>query len=150
MRNLTATCVAVGLAFGTVAAADAQESYERWELLQDTFESTGGGGIIIKGYDPVIVGDKCVTNFTATEPGGKIYYNKVEFETVQVEGGTLCTNGKWQALDGSMSGTTPLRVFIKDGIRRRSPSVSGSSGLWLSRTRLFSGRPQPYHRQQSA
>jgi hypothetical protein len=150
MRNLTATCIAAGLFFGTVAAAGAQESYERWELLQDTFESTGGGGIIIKGYDPVIVGDKCVTNFTATEPGGKIYYNKVEFETVQVEGGTLCTNGKWQALDGSMSGTTPLRVFIKDGIRRRSPSIGGPSGLWLSRTRLFSSRPQPFHRQQSA
>jgi hypothetical protein len=149
MRNLTATCVAIGLAFLAVAGADAHESYERWELLQDTFESTGGGGIIIKGYDPVIVGDKCVTNFTATEPGGKIYYNKVEFETVQVEGGTLCTNGKWQALDGSMSGTTPLRVFIKDGIRRRSPSIGGPSGL-LSRTRLFSGRPQPFHHGQSA
>jgi hypothetical protein len=150
MRNLAATCIAAGLVFGAVAAAGAQESYERWEPLQDTFESTGGGGIIIKGYDPVIVGDKCVTNFTATEPGGKIYYNKVEFETVQVEGGTLCTNGKWQALDGSMSGTTPLRVFIKDGIRRRSPSIGGPSGLWLSRTRLFSSRPQPFHRQQSA
>ena len=150
MRNLTATCVAVGLAFGAVAGAGAQESYDRWELLQDTFESTGGGGIIIKGYDPVIVGDKCVTNFTATEPGGKIYYNRVEFETVQVEGGTLCTNGKWQALDGSMSGTTPLRVFIKDGIRRRSPSIGSPSGLWLSRTRLFSTGPQPFHRRQSA
>jgi hypothetical protein len=150
MRNLAATCIAAGLVFGAIAAAGAQESYERWELLQDTFESTGGGGIIIKGYDPVIVGDKCVTNFTATEPGGKIYYNKVEFETVQVEGGTLCNNGKWQALDGSMSGTTPLRVFIKDGIRRRSPSIGGPSGLWLSRTRLFSSRPQPFRRQQSA
>jgi hypothetical protein len=150
MRNLATTWVAIGLALVAVAGADAQESYERWELLQETFESTGGGGIIIKGYDPVIVGDKCVTNFTATEPGGKIYYNKVEFETVQVEGGTLCTNGKWQALDGSMSGTTPMRVFIKEGVRRRSPSIGGPSGLWLSRTRLFSDRPQPFPRQQSA
>ena len=47
-------------------------------------------------------------------------------------------NGKWQALDGSMSGTTPLRVFIKDGVRRRSPQTSGQSGLWLSRTRYLS------------
>jgi hypothetical protein len=30
-------------------------------------------------------------------------------------------NGRWQALDGSMSGTTPFRVFIKDSLIRRSP-----------------------------
>jgi hypothetical protein len=138
MRYLKACCVAFGFAALALASAHAQESYESWELLPDTFESTGGGGIIIKGYDPVIVGDKCVTNFTATEPGGKVYYNKVEFETLAVQGGTLCTNGKWQALDGSMSGTTPLRVFVKDGVRRRSPATSGPSGLWLSRMQLFS------------
>ena len=62
-----------------------------------------------------------MTNFTATEPGGKIYYNIVEFEVVQVQGGTLCTNGKWRAVDGSSSGATPLRVFIKNGVARRSP-----------------------------
>ena len=72
---------------------------------------------------PVIVGNGCITNFTATEPGsgGKIYYNKVEFDTVAVQGGILCANGRWQALDGTMSGTTPFRVFIKDGVVRRSP-----------------------------
>jgi hypothetical protein len=66
---------------------------------------------------PVIVGNRCITNFTATEPGpgGKIYYNKVEFDTVAVQGGILCAN------DGTMSGTTPFRVFIKDGVVRRSP-----------------------------
>jgi hypothetical protein len=37
------------------------------------------------------------------------------------QGGTLCTNGKWRAADGSASGTTPFRVFIKDGVKRRSP-----------------------------
>jgi hypothetical protein len=65
---------------------------------------------------PVIVGNGCITNFTATEPGpgGKIYYNKVEFDTVAVQGGILCAN------DGSMSGTTPFRVFIKAGVVRRS------------------------------
>jgi hypothetical protein len=150
MRNLTLLCAALGLAALAPLSARAQENYEGWEILQSTFESTGGGGIIIKGYEPVIVGDKCVTNFTATEPGGKVYYNKVEFETVPVQGGTLCTNGKWQALDGSMSGTTPLRVFLKDGVRRRSPSSSGPSGLWLSRTRLYSGTRQLGHRQPVA
>jgi hypothetical protein len=105
----------------TVSGAAAQENYESWALLQSTFESTGGGGIMIKEYNPVIVGNKCVTNFTATEPSGKIYYNMVEFDAVPMQGGILCTDGKWRAMDGSASGTTPLRVFIKDGVARRSP-----------------------------
>jgi hypothetical protein len=105
----------------TVSGAVAQEDYESWALLQSTFESTGGGGIMIKEYSPVIVGNKCVTNFTATEPSGKIYYNMVEFDAVPMQGGILCTEGKWRAVDGSASGTTPLRVFIKDGVSRRSP-----------------------------
>ena len=138
MRHLAVVGVAIGIASTAAPGASAQEDYDKWELLQDTFESTGGGGIIIKGYDPVIVGDKCVTNFTATEPSGKVYYNKVEFEAVPVAGGTLCTEGKWQALDGSMSGTTPLRVFIREGVRRRFPSTRGQSGLWLSPMPLFS------------
>ena len=104
-----------------IAGASAQENYASWELLKNPFESTGGGGIMIRGYDPVIVGDKCRTDFTATEPGGKVYYNKVEFDAMPVQGGTLCTNGKWRAVDGSASGTTPFRVFIKDGVKRRSP-----------------------------
>jgi hypothetical protein len=105
----------------SVTGTAAQENYESWALLQSTFESTGGGGIMIKEYNPVIVGNKCVTNFTATEPGGKIYYNMVEFDAVPAQGGILCTDGKWRAVDGSASGTTPLRVFIKDGVSRRSP-----------------------------
>ena len=105
----------------TVTGTAAQENYESWALLQSTFESTGGGGIMIKEYNPVIVGNECVTNFTATEPSGKIYYNMVEFDAVPMQGGILCTDGKWRAVDGSASGTTPLRVFIKDGVARRSP-----------------------------
>ncbi len=104
-----------------IAGASAQESYASWELLENPFESTGGGGIMIGGYDPVIVGDKCRTDFTATEPGGKVYYNKVEFDAMPVQGGTLCTNGKWRARDGSASGTTPYRVFFKNGVARGSP-----------------------------
>ena len=99
----------------------AEESYESWAVLMNPFESTGGGGVMIGEYHPVIVGNKCTTNFTATLPDGKIYYNVVEFEIVQVQGGTLCTKGEWRARDGSASGTTPFRVFIKDGVTRRSP-----------------------------
>jgi len=117
----TGLAAASALVALTVSGAAAQENYESWALLQSTFESTGGGGIMIKEYNPVIVGNKCVTNFTATEPSGKIYYNMVEFEAVPMQGGILCTDGKWRAVDGSASGTTPLRVFIKDGISRRSP-----------------------------
>jgi hypothetical protein len=99
----------------------AEESYESWAVLVNPFESTGGGGVMIGEYHPVIVGNKCTTNFTATLPDGKVYCNAVEFEIVQVQGGTLCTQGKWRARDGSASGTTPFRVFIKDGVTRRSP-----------------------------
>jgi hypothetical protein len=103
--------------------AQSGDDYSAWSVLSPRFESTGGGGIMIDGYDPVVTGDKCRTDFTATEPGagGKVYYNTVEFDAVQAQGGILCTNGKWRARDGSMEGTTPLRVFIKDGVRRRSP-----------------------------
>ena len=113
--------LALALAGSLITPASAEESYESWQVLKNPFESTGGGGVMIGEYNPVIVGSKCVTNFTATLPDGKVYHNVVEFEIVQVQGGTLCTNGAWRARDGSASGTTPLRVFIKDGVTRRSP-----------------------------
>lgn len=102
-------------------AGSAQEDYTGWAQLVTPFESTGGGGIMIGGYNPISVTDRCRTDFTATEPGGKVYFNAIEFDVVQVQGGVLCTKGKWTAKDGSMSGTTPFRVFIKDGVVRRSP-----------------------------
>jgi hypothetical protein len=120
-RTRAVLAAASALTVLAISAASAQENYESWAVLESPFESTGGGGIIIGEYNPVIVGNKCKTDFTATEPGGKVYYNKVEFDAVPAQGGTLCTNGKWQAADGSASGTTPFRVFIKDGVRRRSP-----------------------------
>jgi len=104
-----------------IQPAAAQENYESWEPIQNPFPSTGGGGIMISEYNPVVVGDKCRTDFTATEPNGTVYYNWVEFDAVPAQGGILCTNGKWRARDGSASGTTPYRVFIKDGIKRGSP-----------------------------
>ena len=125
MRPALSTCailaLASALALFRIPEGLAEEDYTRWEVLQNPFESTGGGGVMIGGYNPVIVGSKCVTNFTATLPDGNVYYNAVEFEIVQVQGGTLCTEGKWRARDGSASGTTPFRVFIKDGVTRRSP-----------------------------
>ena len=107
----------------TTVAALAQESYESWPPLNSSFPSTGGGGITIKGYDPVITGGKCVTTFMAVEPGPNpnVYSNVIEFEAVPAQGGTLCQNGKWRAFEGGASGTTPFRVFFKDGVFRGSP-----------------------------
>jgi hypothetical protein len=114
-------CLAALLAIFKIPEALAEESYASWEILKNPFESTGGGGVMIGEYNPVIVGKACVTDFAATLPDGRVYYNVVEFETVEVQGGTLCNNGKWRARDGSASGTTSFRVFIKDGVVRRSP-----------------------------
>lgn len=121
MHNLIAACAASAIATLAISGVSAQENYESWPLLKNPFESTGGGGIMIDGYKPVIVSNTCVTDFTATEPAGKVYYNSIVFETETVQGGTLCTNGKWRAKDGSATGTTPFRVFIKEGVIRRSP-----------------------------
>ena len=119
-------CLVAGLVANAVLASPvalADESYESWPVLRSTFPSTGGGGITIKGYDPVITGSRCVTTFMAVEPGDnpKVYANVIEFEAVAVQGGTLCRNGKWRAFEGGATGTTPYRVFFKDGVFRGSP-----------------------------
>ena len=124
MSIRTALIAASALIVLTISGASAQENYESWPPLKSTFDSTGGGGFVIKGYDPVIRPNKtCVTTFMAVEPGSDInvYFNVAEFEAVPMQGGTLCTNGKWRAMDGSGSGTTPFRMFFKDGVFRRSP-----------------------------
>jgi hypothetical protein len=102
------------------AAVLAEPNYESWSVLKSTFPSTGGNGVIIGEYNPVIVGNKCSTEFTATEPDGKVYRNFVEFDAVPKQGGTLCTNGKWRSADGTVQGTTPFEVFFKDGVVRGS------------------------------
>ncbi len=101
----------------------AAERYENWPILKSTFPSTGGGGITIKGYDPVITAGKCVTTFMAVETDDNpiVYSNVAEFEAVPTDGGILCTNGKWRAFDNGGSGTTPFRFFFKDGIFRAAP-----------------------------
>lgn len=121
VRSIAAAAtLALGLAATTAAAED---QFEKWPVLRSTFPSTGGGGMMIKGYDPVITGAKCITTFMAVEPGPNpnVYTSVIEFEAQQAQGGTLCTNGKWRAFEGGASGTTPFRVFFKDGVFRGSP-----------------------------
>lgn len=120
MRALAACCFACLVL--AAPGAWAQENYETWPVLRSTFPSTGGGGIMIKGYDPVITGGKCLTTFMAVEPGPdpKVYPNFIAFEAVPSQGGTLCQNGKWRAFDGGATGTTGYRVFFKDGVFRGS------------------------------
>lgn len=102
-------------------AALAAEDFGAWPVLQPLFPSTGGGGIVIGQYEPVIYGDRCVTAFTAIEPNGTVHRNTVAFEAVPEQGGILCTNGRWRSADGTASGTTPFRVFLRDGVKRGSP-----------------------------
>ncbi len=86
-----------------------------WPPLQSTFPSTGGG-MMIKGYDPVIANGKCVTTFMTIEPTGVVHFNRVEFDAVPAQGGTLCQNGKWRSFDGQACGTTSFRMFFTDGL----------------------------------
>lgn len=99
--------------------------YERWALLVNPFESTTGGGVMIDGYDPVLGNQDgrrvCTTDYSVRVPNRPVLYSEIVFDAKPVQGGTLCTNGKWRAKDGSSAGTTPFEVFIKDGVRRRSP-----------------------------
>lgn len=118
--------ILLGLIFATMVgkAVSASEPYESWPVLTNPFESTGGGGVMIDRYQPVVAGGKCTTDFTVIIPGpqGGTYFNEAEFTAVPVAGGILCTEGRWRAKDGSVQGTTPFRVFIKDGIVRRPPA----------------------------
>jgi hypothetical protein len=117
-RPIPACILAALAAFGSSVAA--QENYEAWAPLTDPFPSTGGGGIMIHDYHPVVANGLCTTAFRAVEPNGTTYRNTISFEASQVRGGTLCSNGQWRSVDGGASGTTPFRVFIKDGVTRGS------------------------------
>lgn len=105
--------------FAATAATAQTENYESWPVLKSTFPSTGGGGFVIKGYDPVIIGNKCMTTFMAVDGEQKnAYPNYIEFEATPVAGGTLCRNGKWKAFEGGATGETPFRLYFKDGVWR--------------------------------
>jgi hypothetical protein len=110
----------LSLILAAAPSASAADDFEKWPVLKSTFPSTGGGGITIKGYDPVITGGKCITTFMAVESGDnpKVYTSVIEFDAVPTAGGTLCTAGKWRAFDGGASGTTPFQVFFKNGVFR--------------------------------
>jgi hypothetical protein len=110
------------IALASGHAQDKAENYAGWSVLKSTFPSTGGNGVMIKGYDPVITGKQCVTTFMAALPSGEVYFNVVEFDAVPAQGGTLCTGGKWRSFDGKSTGTTPYRVFFKDGVFRGAPN----------------------------
>jgi hypothetical protein len=125
------TILIAALLLATAAQAQT-ENYESWPLLKSTFPSTGGGGFVIKGYDPVIIGKKCVTTFMAVERrrgeaedparplnfAETVYPNYIEFEAVPASGGTLCKDGKWRAFEGGATGETPFRLFFKNGMWR--------------------------------
>lgn len=107
---------------GSVISAWAQSSPSSWPVLPETFESTGGGGWMITEYRPVIAGAVCKTEFVTVSPDGKDKYPAtVEWTAIPRDGGIYCASGKWRTKDGSSSGTTPLEVFIKDGVVRRAP-----------------------------
>ncbi len=121
MRIVLALIVLMGLEVPTAFAQGSNAP--QWPPLQRRFESTGGGGWMIDRYHPVVIGDRCVTPFSAISPSGQEFRNIAVFEAVRVAGGVLCVNGRFRAEDGSgEEGTTPLRVFIRDdGTRFRSP-----------------------------
>jgi hypothetical protein len=125
IRAFAVICAAaaiLALALKGAPAQDKLENYAGWPVLKSTFPSTGGNGVMIKGYDPIITGKQCVTTFMAALPTGEVYFNVVEFDAVPVQGGTLCTGGKWRSFDGKSTGTTPYRVFFKDGVFRGAPN----------------------------
>jgi hypothetical protein len=105
---------------GMPAAAQPAD-FSRWPLLTRDFPSTGGGGVRILDYDPVVEGAECRTDFRARMPDGAIFENSVVFDAVPTQGGILCTHGRWQAKDGSARGTTPFQVFMRDGLLRAWP-----------------------------
>jgi hypothetical protein len=118
VHGLTAAALTAALvAFGPLGAA-AEEDFASWPVLTSSFPSTGGGGYVIKGYDPVIKGGQCITTFMASLPPDELYFNVVEYDAVPAQGGTLCTNGQWRSFNGKDTGSTPFRMFFKDGVFR--------------------------------
>ncbi|MCX7325682.1 MAG: hypothetical protein NTZ14_14890 [Hyphomicrobiales bacterium] len=110
--------VAMALA-GGIIGLHAQGTRSTWPVLPETFESTGGGWMITE-YRPRVDGAVCRTDFVAVSLDGKDRFaNMVEWSAMPRDGGIVCADGKWRARDGSASGTTPLQVFIKDGVVRR-------------------------------
>ena len=114
---MLAACLALA---GSIISALAQSGPATWPVLPETFESTGGGGWMITEYRPVVDGAICKTDFVTVSPDAKDRFPAtVQWTAIPRDGGIYCTEGKWRTKDGSGSGTTPLEVFIKDGVVRR-------------------------------
>jgi hypothetical protein len=103
-----------------LGAGLAQANEAAWPELPTNFPSTGGGGWMIAEYRPVVDGSACRTAFVAISPAGERFENEVVWSAAPLNGGVMCTAGKWRAKDGSAEGTTPLEVFIKDGVARQA------------------------------
>jgi hypothetical protein len=114
----TSPLVVLALALG---AGLAQANEADWPELPTSFPSTGGGGWMITEYRPALDGSSCRTGFVAVSPAGERFENEVVWNAASRNGGVICTAGRWRAKDGSAEGTTPLEVFIKDGVARRAP-----------------------------
>ena len=85
IRAFAVICAATAILIVALASGHAQdkpENYASWPVLKSTFPSTGGNGVMIKGYDPIITGKQCVTTFMAALPSGEVYFNVVEFESL--------------------------------------------------------------------
>ena len=122
IARLPALCLlSLCAALPVAAQVTTQEEYGTWAVITDPFPSTGGGGIMIGGYRPVVSGAACTIDFTAIEPNGTIHRNSIVFDAAPAQGGILCTNGRWCFDDGSAEGTTPFRVFVRDGVARGHP-----------------------------
>lgn len=120
MRHLSFLLI-LGIVAVLSPLAAAEDNFGIWPELKSTFPSTGGGGYVIKGYDPVLKDGKCITTFMASLPPNELYLHVAEYDAVPAQGGTLCTNGRWRSFDGKDSGTTPFRMFFRDGVFRAQP-----------------------------
>ncbi len=113
MRILAGLCLAV---LALVPPAAAQPNYDSWPVLQNPFESTGGGGIMIGEYRPVVFGKFCTTNFTATTPKGEVYYNGVDFDAVPVAAARCAPRAAGVRSTAAPTARRRCEVFIKDGV----------------------------------
>jgi hypothetical protein len=113
--------VVIALAGPLPALAQDAPDFTTWPVLLQPFESTGGGGIMIDGYNPVIASGECRTDFSVAFPDGRKALNEATFDAVEAQGGVWCRNGRWRAKDGSTKGTTPFEMFVKAGIVYRLP-----------------------------
>ena len=107
-RIAVAAATFMVLALPGAQAQEKQENYASWPPLQSTFRIDRRQRHHDQGLRP---GDhcatRCVTTFMAVDarrPIVNVYFNVIEFEATSVQGGTLCANGKWRAMDGSATG----------------------------------------------